>query len=711
MTLALTDDHRVLADVAAAFLRDRHVRGAAREALAAEREKVPAFWEELCSLGWLGFHVPEDAAGQGYSIVELAVVLEELGHEVAPGPFLPTAWAAGVLAAHRTEDDKLLAALATGATLGAVGIGGGLCVDATGRLHGDCGPVLGGDVAEVLLLVVGEDVVVVNRDSHGLRTSSCDSLDLTRRLMSVECVGIDPVAVLPGARATAVRVGRTLAAAEAAGGARACTEMAVAYAMQREQFGRVIGSFQAVKHHCANMLVDAELAAAVAWDAARTTDGRAADLSAAMAATQALPAYRRCAEVNIQIQGGIGYTWEHDAHLHLRRAVTLAAVFGADDEAPDTVVALRSDGVMPRVTVDLPDSAEAFRIEARAFRALHDALPDVERRTALVDSGYFVPHWPRPWGRGADVVEQLVIDEELAGVEQADLGLGAWVLLTIVQCGSSEQLARWVRPSLIGELRWCQLFSEPDAGSDAAAIQTRAARVDGGWAVNGQKVWTSDAQNSNWGLATVRTDPEAPKHRGVTTMAIDLRAPGVDVRPLRELTGETLFNEVFFQDVFVPDDDVVGRVNDGWAVARATLGNERVSIGGDRSLAIVDAEAVLELAARRGSTGWAKEIAALLTEAHAMQLLNVRQISRTLVGAGPGVEGNVSKLLAAEHAQRVTRLGMRVAGSAGVAGAEPELVHDYLFAKCLTIAGGTSEIVRNVIAERILGLPRDPLQR
>jgi len=226
-------------------------------------------------------------------------------------------------------------------------------------------------------------------------------------------------------------------------------------------------------------------------------------------------------------------------------------------------------------------------------------------------------------------------------------------------------------------------------------------------------VWTSGAHESNWGLATVRTDPEARKHAGVTTLAIDMRARGVEVRPLRELTGETLFNEVFFDDVFVPDDDVVGVVNQGWTVARATLGNERVSIGGNQGGIHLPAAADLVALAERYAPEDAAvtvDIGTAIAEAHAMAALNLRQIARALAGAGPGPEGNVSKLLSAEHAQRVATLRLRLLGPAGVAGTEASTARDYLFTRCLTIAGGTSEIVRNIIAERILGLPRDPLQ-
>jgi alkylation response protein AidB-like acyl-CoA dehydrogenase len=716
MTLALTDEHRRLADVVRSFLSDRGALAAAREQLEAQDDKLPPFWDELCTLGWPALHVPEQLGGQGYGLPELAIVVEELGRTVAPGPFVPTVWASAVLLASATSalQADVVPDLAAGRRIGAVGLGGSLVADADGTVTGDGGLVLSGGQADVMLLRVGDDMALVERNADGLTATTRDGLDPTRRLAAVECSKVRPVAIVAGAAVVATRVGATLAAAEAAGGARACTEMAVAYAKQREQFGRVIGSFQAVKHHCANMLVDTELAAAVAWDAARATSHDAsAQLAAVIAATQALPGYRRCAETNIQVHGGIGYTWEHDAHLHLRRAASLAALFGADGEAPREVARRTGEGQRPRVAVDLPLEADRYRDEARAFRMRYDALPRGARRESLIESGYLMPHWPPPWGRGADVAEQLVIEEELAGVETANLGIGTWVVLTLIQHGTPDQLERWVRPSLEGTLRWCQLFSEPNAGSDAAAIRTRAVCVDGGWLVNGQKVWTSGARESNWGLATVRTDPDARKHAGVTTLAIDMRARGVDVRPLRELTGETLFNEVFFDDVFVPDDDVVGTVNQGWTVARATLGNERVSIGGSKGgLNVIDATDLAAMAERwaPGDAAVLVDVGAAIAEGHAMAALNLRHISRALAGAGPGAEGNVSKLLSAEHAQRVAGLGLRLLGRAGVAGVEPSVARYYLFTRCLTIAGGTSEIVRSLIAERLLGLPRDPLQ-
>lgn len=328
----------------------------------------------------------------------------------------------------------------------------------------------------------------------------------------------------------------------------------------------------------------------------------------------------------------------------------------------------------------------------------------------LAESGYLVPHWRTPFGRAAGAIEQLVIEDEMAEVDQPNLGIGGWVLLTLTQQADEDQIARWVMPSLLGEFQWCQLFSEPGAGSDAAAVSTRGVKVDGGWRVTGQKVWTSGAQDCNRGLATIRTNRDAPKHKGITAMVMDMHAPGVTVRPLREITGESLFNEVFFDDVFVPDSDVVGAVDNGWKVARATLGNERVTIGaGSREgLSAFD---LLDVAAaeKPGDVEVSRAIARLVVEEQNMRLLDLRRVVRAVVDAGPGPEGNVTKLLSAEHAQRVTELGMQIAGASAVTGAYGEISFEYLFDRCLSIAGGTSEITRNVIAERLLGLPRDPL--
>jgi alkylation response protein AidB-like acyl-CoA dehydrogenase len=718
MTIAISDDHRGLADVARAFLHGQKAREMARSLLDAPTEELPSFWPALASLGWLGLHLSEEYGGSGFGLVELAGVLEELGRVAAPGPFLPTVMASAIVADRGSDElrGRLLRGLADGSTVAGVGLHGSLVVE-DGAVSGDAGIVVGARTADVLVLAAGDDVLVVPRDRAGVAVREAPNLDLTRRAARVSLVGValEPGEVLPAARRRALSFVRCLAAAEAAGGAHECVEMASEYAKVREQFGRVIGTYGPVKHHCANMLVAAELATAAVWDAARAavSDDQQFELASAIAATQALPAYVRNAQLNIQVHGGIGFTWEHDGHLLLRRAGALAALFEPLASAAD-VAELHDAGVVRDTTFELPPEAEEIRSEIRVIAEEIAALPESRRRARLIDTGLVMPHWPEPWGRAAKALEQLVIDQELerAGIERPSYGITGWVLLTLIQHASEDQIARWVRPTLDGELVWCQLFSEPNAGSDAAGIRTRGTRVEGGWLINGQKVWTSGAQYCQRGLATVRTDPDAPKHNGITTVVIDMHSAGVDIRPLREASGGAMFNEVFFDDVFVPDDDVVGPVNGGWTVARATLGNERVSIGGGGGVGPgVDLVDVYRRS--RAVAGAAPMIGELLAEAQTMRNMNLRRAERAVAGGPPGPEGNVTKLLSAEHVQRAADVALALLGPemalADGPGALPGAA--FVFARCLSIAGGTSEITRNQIGERILGLPRDPLIR
>ena len=722
MPIALTDDHRELGDVARSFLTAQKARGAARDLLDADEETRPPFWRELAGLGWLGLHVEEAYGGSGFGLPELVVVIDELGRAVAPGPFVPTVVVSSVLAAVGTEEQKarLLPGLIDGSHTAAVGFGGSLDVS-DGRVCGDAGVVIGAGLAEVLLLAAGADMVLVERGDAGVSVQVPGSLDRTRGsgrvTLSDVLVGEN---LLPGARDAALARARTLFSAEAVGGASECVETAVEYAKVREQFGRTIATFQAVKHHCANMLVAAESAVACVWDAARAADEDAGSgeaqfqLAAAAAAALALPAYVRNAELNIQVHGGIGFTWEHDAHLHLRRALTVNAVLGGDGAATD-VFGLTAGGIARANSLDLPPEAEALRAEIRADAQRIAALEEKDQLDELIATGYVMPHWPKPWGRAAGAVEQLLFEEEFAaaGVTRPDYGITGWVILTLIQHGTPSQIERFVEKALRKDEIWCQLFSEPSAGSDAAAVKTRATRVDGGWTISGQKVWTSGAHYARRGLATVRTDFDGPKHAGITMVIIDMKAPGVEVRPLRQITGGSEFNEVFFNDVFIPDEDVVGEPNAGWTVARATLGNERVSIGGGAG-GIAPASAwLVQLAQTHGDrmVGAAARVGRFLADDHALRLLNLRRAARSIEGAGPGPEGNITKLKLAEHFQEQGAIAAGLVGpELALEGGEGALAaRAAMGARGMAIAGGTSEVARNQIAERILGMPRDPL--
>lgn len=722
MALAIGDEERALAEVVRTLLHDRGARRASRAVLDTPDAELPQHWREFAALGFLGVHLPERDGGGGGGLAELAVVLFEHGRAAAPGPCLPTVLASAVLDAADPPDDlrrRVLPGLASGALTGAVGFGGRPQRGTGGALTGDAGPVLGAGTADVLLLVLGEDVEVLDARGPGVEVGAARGvLDGACPPLPVRLHGAVPVGRLPGAAGPARRLARLLAAAAAAGAGRACLDLAVAHVSAREQFGRPVGSFQAVQHRCVDVLVDTELAAAAVWDAARAPAGPGADLAAAVAACRAFPAMVGAAESCIQLHGAVGFTWEHDAHLYLRRAQTLAAFADSTGDAARDVAELTAAHAQHRdgpdlSGPDLPEHAAGHRTAVRGFARSLAGRDSAAQRAALVDSGYLVPHWPAPWGRGAGAVEQLVVEQELGAVDVPGLGVSGWVGETVAQHGTDEQRGRWVRRTLLGELTWCQLFSEPGAGSDAAAVATRAVRTEGGWRVTGQKVWTTGARDADLGLATVRTDASGTPHAGVTMVVVDLRAPGVTVRPLREMTGGSGFGEVFLDDVLVPDADVVGEVGQGWRVARATLRNERVSIGERGAVtAALTARDLVGAAAGAGDLArWAPALGALLAEDRARRALLVRSAARAVEGADPGPGGALAKLVAGEHSQRVARLGMRLGGMAAAAGADPALTRAYLWAPCLTIAGGTSEIVRDQVAQRVLGLPRPPRPR
>jgi alkylation response protein AidB-like acyl-CoA dehydrogenase len=716
MSIAITEDHRTLAKTVSDFLTRHDARGAARALLESDTEELPKFWGELAGLGWLGLHVPEEYGGSGFGLPELVVVVEEFGRAVTPGPFVPTVAASAVLVAAGTDELKrrLLPGLADGSVTGAVALGGEVAVNGA-KADGSAGVVLGGGLADVLMIPVGDDVAVIERSSGGVEAITPRNLDPTRRSARISLAGA-PATVLPGARQTLVDFARLVYAAEAVGVARECTESAAAYAKVREQFGRPIATFQAVKHHCANMVVAAELATSLVWDAARAaaTGGDQFSYTAAMAAALALPAADQDAQLNMQVHGGIGFTWEHDAHLYLRRASAIEMVIGAEAAAV-AVTDLARRGLKRGRSVDLPPEAEQYRGTVREFLEKIKGLDEAAQRTAMIEDGYAMPHWPKPWGRNAGAVEQLVIEQEFAAakVRRPAYGITGWVILTLIQYATEDQVARWVRPALNQELIWCQLFSEPNAGSDAAGIQTRGTRVEGGWLVSGQKVWTSGAQLAKHGLATVRTNPDAPKHDGITMMVIDMKGEGVEVRPLKQATGDSAFNEVFFNDVFVPDDDVVGPIDHGWTVARATLGNESVSIGGGGygSAMAIDGVIAMYDAHPERLGGGAGRIGRYVSSTQAMDALNLRSAHRAVVGGGPGPEGNMTKLVLSENGHEMAAM------LAALNGPETALMEDagaiagslVLSHRSMSIAGGTSEIKRNQIGERILGLPRDPL--
>jgi 3-oxochol-4-en-24-oyl-CoA dehydrogenase len=639
--IAITPDQRALQ----ASLRDWAKQAAPIPAVRRLEPGAPPadqhpYLSGLAGLGVFSIAVPEEAGGAGGTRTDLAAALEQLTVALVPGPVLPTVLAALLLtpagpAATFLRD--LAAGRATAAVaLTAASLHATRAADGTMRVTGRTGPVLGAGTTSHLLLGAvtgqGEAWFWIESGHPAVTLAPRRPLDFSRSLADVVLhdTAIPAGQLIAGPTTEQVRdLAATVYAAEAAGVAAWCSGTAADYARTRRQFGRVIGEFQAVKHLCATMACRAERAAALAWDAARAADEGTGGLplAAAAAAALALDDAVDNAKDCIQVLGGIGFTWEHDAHLYLRRALALRQLLGGS----------------------APWRARAARLAAADAGA---------RRRRPAPAG---PPDPYP-------------------------GIGAWAGPAIEKYGTPDQRARFLAPTRRAEITWCQLFSEPEAGSDLAGLRTRAERADGGWRLTGQKVWTSLARQADWAIALARTDPDVPKHQGLTYFLVDMHAPGLDIRPLREITGRTMFNEVFLDEVFVPDDCVLGAPGDGWPIAMSTLATERVAIGSgpDQAVQTLLAAAPENYAERTGlHVAAARSIAALGER-----------------GAHPAIR----KLLGTAHRQAVAETALDLLGPDGAA--ETEAGGEFLLTRCLSIAGGTTQILLNQVAERVLGLPR-----
>ena len=367
---------------------------------------------------------------------------------------------------------------------------------------------------------------------------------------------------------------------------------------------------------------------------------------------------------------------------------------------------------------DLPGDDDARRREVRAWLAEHPAPTGRE----LADAGYVAPHWPRPWGLDADPIHQIVIDQELRAAKvrrpNNPIGIG-WAGPTIVHAGTDEQKARYLPRLLSGEDMWCQLFSEPNSGSDLASLGTRAERDGDEWVMNGQKIWTSLAQFSRYGILIARSDPDVAKHHGITYFVCPMDAPGIEVRPIVEMTGRHTFNEVFLTDVRLPADAVIGEVHRGWELAKVTLGNERVSLSSGGALWGMGPGGgdLLDLVRGAGGTSdrlLRQRLARLHTTEEILRLIRLRTVSARIRGEQPGPEASIRKVLADEHGQEIMAIAKELAGPAGMCtdagppGTDPGIWNfGFLFAPALTIGGGTGDVQRNILAERVLGLPHD----
>ena len=735
MPIAINPEHVDLADSVRALVARVAPAEVLHGALETPIQNPPPYWKAAADQGLQGVHLAESVGGQGFGILELAIVLAEFGYGAVPGPFVPSAIASALISAH-DPDAKLLADLASGATIAAYAIDSGLTATRSRDalvIRGEVRAVPAAAQASVLVLPVaiesGELWVVV--DAADLEIEPVQSVDPLRPVAHVRANAVEVTddRVLSNlSRADARALMSTLLSAEAVGVARWATDTATAYAKIREQFGRPIGQFQAVKHKCAHMIATTERATAAVWDAARAIDeasqgpanaadaaGAHVEFAAAVAATLAPVAAQQCTQDCIQVHGGIGFTWEHDTNVYYRRALALAACFGRAADYAQRVVDTATTTGMRGIDIDLDPDTAKLRDEIRAEVAALKAIPSAERTPAIAEGGWVQPHLPKPWGRAAKPIEQIIIAQEFpAGrVKRPNVGIAAWIIPSIVAFGTDEQKQRFLPPTFRGEMIWCQLFSEPGAGSDLAGLTTKATKVDGGWRITGQKIWTTAAQYSQWGALLARTDPTAPKHNGISYFLLDMKSEGVEVKPLRELTGNAMFNTVFIDDVFVPDDLVLGEVDRGWEVSRNTLTAERVSIGSSETPFLPSLDKFVDFIADGHFDQISQNHAGhLIAEGHAAKLLNMRSTLLTLAGGDPMPAAAISKLLSMKTGQGYAEFAVSSFGTDAIVG-DPETPSGswdqfLLASRATTIYGGTTEVQLNIIAERLLGLPRDP---
>jgi alkylation response protein AidB-like acyl-CoA dehydrogenase len=736
MALAVTTEQQQLADAVSRFAA-RHApvdkTRAAFDCIAAG--ELPPWWDELTANGFHTVHVGEDLGGQGGTLVDMGCVIDAAAAALLPGPLLATATAIAVAAT--APSSALLADLAGGSTAVVIlpehSDIHALRTDTGWLLTGGTESALGLCSAQHILLTARCDDgatrwFVVAADAAGCTVDQQRGTDLCTDIGALtlnnvalqsdsELVGIDTE------RARCIVV--ALAACADAGTVRRCAEEATEYIRTREQFGRPIGSFQALQHKAAGLRVNAELAAAAAWDAVRAADESLAQhqLAAAVAARMALAPAPELALDALLMFGAVGYTWEHDAHLYWRRATSLAASVGSAtrwtrEVGQRTLTHKRS------TTVELGDIETELRARVAAVldqaALLANEHPTDDRRDAglargsqrniLAEAGLAAPQLPAPWGVGASAVQQVIISEEYAkrpAVVRPSLGIAEWILPTILNHGTDAQRERFAWPILRGELRWCQLFSEPGAGSDLASLSTRAVKVDGGWLVNGRKIWTSLADQAHFGALLARTDPEVRKHQGISYFLVDMSWPGVEVTPITQSSGRREFSEVLLTDVFVPDDMLVGRPGDGWTLALSTMAVERTAIGNyvehDRTGAlrhVAEADGPEQDSALRALG----DVEAYST---AIKMMVLRETLRQVQGQQPGPTSSMAKYA------MVTLLRLASASTLAVTGrlamleqSEPAIFQPYFDAPAELIGGGTAEIQLTIIASMILGLPQ-----
>ncbi|KWX21687.1 acyl-CoA dehydrogenase [Mycolicibacterium wolinskyi] len=735
MSIAITPEQEQLAEAVCAFAA-RHAPIAAIRAGFDDLAHgiLPSWWPELVANGFHAVHLPEKVGGGGGELTDLACVLQAAASALLPGPLLSTATAGAVVCtAGETEATTIvLTDLAAGLPAAVVlrehsdftarADGGGW------RVTGSSGPTLGlGAAQRVILPARTPDRLVwfvIDPAAADVETRRGTDLTTDLGVLRLQDHPVPGTALLPNLDEHRIAgIAAALSACASAGIIQWCVRVVTEHLRTREQFGKPIGTFQALQHKAAMLLVNSELATAAAWDAVRALAGTPGQrrLAAAAAAVMAVAPAPGLVLEALTMFGAIGFTWEHDLHLYWRRATSLAAAIGPLPRWTRELGEL-SETATRDMTVELGDGDAEFR--ARVAEVLDTALTLTDdgagrqddrpefatgpRRDLLAKAGLIAPQWPAPWGCDATVRQQLIVDEEFGkrALQRPSIGIAEWILPSVIAAGTDELRERFVPATLRGELAWCQLFSEPGAGSDLASLTTRAARVDGGWLINGHKIWTSVAHRADFGALLARTDPQAPKHRGIGYFIIDMRSPGVRFQQITQASGRADFNEVFLTDVFIPDDMLLGEPASGWQLAISTMAQERVAISGYVHIDRVGAlRRLASVSADRDPLLHA--IGEIDAHTNALKALGLRETLRLLDGRPPGPASSIAKVATNVMLRRAATLTLGLSGPLALeAESDPPVVAPYLDLPAELIGGGTTEIQLNIIAQMILGLPR-----
>jgi alkylation response protein AidB-like acyl-CoA dehydrogenase len=769
VTMDTTDELAMVRQQARRFLEDHADPEHTRALLDVPGSFDAASWKGAVQLGWPLLSAPESLGGLGYGLAGLAVLAEELGRRAVSLPLIPAYVCLTALADSRNGVsllDDLGVDIAGGSRIvclalaeaGEAGLPSTpLVTYSDGKLNGSKSLTPFAAVADLALVSAWDGtaaaLVLVDLTQAAVKRSVVATIDNARAAAGLrfnEATGIrldvdDTRRLLQKAAAIAALA----TAFEQLGGAEDAMYMARDYALERKVFGQPIGSFQAIKHNIADMYWRVELARGCALDAQaayEAGDDNWQQLAAA-ARLGAIEAYEFCARENIQTHGGLGATWEGNPHIHYRRSRVLALELGAGpywrdllvgphgfagSGSPETEqsrdVSAELHDYRLRARQWLADSAPAFSGEARRGLSFEEDLALGRRWQALKSAaGYAAINLPAKWGGGGQSeLHKIVFGEE----ELRYLLPTEYFVISTAQCmaiflryGAEEFVERLAPLAIRGEHIWCQMFSEPAAGSDLAALRLKALREsrDGveGWVLNGQKLWTSWAHVAHWGFILARTNPEVPKHAGITAFFLDMASPGITVCPIRRMAGHDDVCEVFFDNVFIPDSQRLGPVDRGFHVAMEMLMVERIAGVYDESLGgtSLDQLVQLTLAARiNGQPAIADaQVRSVLAEGF-VERQGLRSIYRRAMaeierGGEPGPEGGIRKLILGRARQRLSALAMDLGGAQGaLLDPEGDFRTDFAWSwldPAGRIAGGTDEILLNAVAERVLGLPQE----